>query len=93
MSFWDNVKKFTQPYADDEYDDEITEEVFDEEEAEERPTRSRRAPAFHFSSEEETENPVSSGIFNESCDLLLIFQFIVIQCFFIGIYIYFIWIP
>ena len=21
MSFWDNVKKFAQPYADDEYDD------------------------------------------------------------------------
>ena len=21
MSFWDNIKKFTQPYADDEYDD------------------------------------------------------------------------
>ena len=21
MSFWDNVKKFTQPYADDDYDD------------------------------------------------------------------------
>ena len=26
MSFWDNVKKFAQPYADDEYDD------YDEEE-------------------------------------------------------------
>ena len=21
MSFWDNVKKFTQPYSDEEYDD------------------------------------------------------------------------
>ena len=21
MSFWDNVKKFAQPYADDDYDD------------------------------------------------------------------------
>ena len=21
MSFWDNVKKFAQPYSDDEYDD------------------------------------------------------------------------
>ena len=26
MSFWDNVKKFAQPYADEEYDD------YDEEE-------------------------------------------------------------
>lgn len=58
MSFWDNVKKFTQPYADDdydEYDDEISEEVFDEEDAEERPARARRTPAFHFSAEGETE--------------------------------------
>ena len=29
MSFWDNVKKFTQPYADDDYDD------YDEDEYEE----------------------------------------------------------
>ena len=21
MSFWDNVKKFTQPYSDDDYED------------------------------------------------------------------------
>lgn len=29
MSFWDNVKKFTQPYADDDYDDfDDTEELF-----------------------------------------------------------------
>ena len=36
MSFWDNVKKFTQPYSDDEYDDEYEEEGvegFEEEEA------------------------------------------------------------
>ena len=43
MSFWDNVKKFAQPYADeeyDEYDDEMDE--FEDEEAAPR----RRAPAF-----------------------------------------------
>lgn len=29
MSFWDNVKKFTQPYADDEYDDfDDTDDLF-----------------------------------------------------------------
>ena len=56
MSFWDNVKKFAQPYSDDEYDDEYEEETvegFDEEAAaeEERPARSgRRTPAFNFSS-------------------------------------------
>ena len=57
MSFWDNVKKFTQPYSDDEYDDEYEEEGVEgfeevEETAEERPARSRRTPAFNFSSNE-----------------------------------------
>lgn len=28
MSFWDNVKKFTQPYADDEYDDFDDDDLF-----------------------------------------------------------------
>ena len=54
MSFWDNVKKFTQPYSDDEYDEYEEEglEGFEEEEAvaEERPARARRTPAFNFSS-------------------------------------------
>ncbi len=50
MSFWDNVKKFTQPYADDDYDDydEEEEETVDHyEEPEERPARrpARRASA------------------------------------------------
>ena len=60
MSFWDNVKKFAQPYADDddyEYDDDEV-EGYEEEEAEEeaieaRPAR-RRTPIFNFSAEEET---------------------------------------
>ena len=58
MSFWDNVKKFAQPYAEDddyEYDDDEL-EGYEEEEAEEaveaRPAR-RRAPIFNFSAEEE----------------------------------------
>ena len=58
MSFWDNVKKFAQPYADDDYDEEYDEEeevegYEEEEEVEARPAR-RRAPAFNFSSEEDT---------------------------------------
>ena len=42
MSFWDNVKKFAQPYADEDYD-EFDEEMdeFDEEEA----SAPRRRPA------------------------------------------------
>ena len=37
MSFWDNVKKFAQPYADEEYDEyeEDEYEEYDEEEYEE----------------------------------------------------------
>ena len=32
MSFWDNVKKMAQPYADDDYDDDYDEdeEYFDD---------------------------------------------------------------
>ena len=46
MSFWDNVKKFAQPYSDEEYDD-YDEELEDyTEEPEERPTPRRRTPAF-----------------------------------------------
>ena len=42
MSFWDNVKKFAQPYADDDYDDyDDEDEYLDDYEAEE-PVR--RAP-------------------------------------------------
>ena len=36
MSFWDNVKKFAQPYADDEYDDYDEDEKY-EDETTERP--------------------------------------------------------
>ena len=46
MSFWDNVKKFTQPYADDDYDDYDDEDELEgyEEEAEVRTSRSGRRP-------------------------------------------------
>lgn len=47
MSFWDNVKKFTQPYSDDDYDDYDDEENDDyEDEVRESAPRTRRAPAF-----------------------------------------------
>ena len=49
MSFWDNVKKFAQPYSDDEYDDYDEEDDYldDYEEPAEAPARreKRRAPA------------------------------------------------
>ena len=30
MSLWDNVKKFAQPYSDDDYDDYDEDEEYDE---------------------------------------------------------------
>jgi len=60
MSFWDNVKKFTQPYSDDddyeEYDDETTEAATDE--SDETATRSRRSSPF---SDSASAQPASSG--------------------------------
>ena len=46
MSFWDNVKKFAQPYAEDEYDDEYDDEYMDDFDEPEEPVRRapRRAP-------------------------------------------------
>ena len=52
MSFWDNVKKFAQPYSDEEYDD-YDDEMEDFGEIEEEPSpRKRRNP---FASERDTE--------------------------------------
>ena len=57
MSFWDNVKKFAQPYSDEEYDD--FEEEMDEFEAEEQePTRKRRTSPFS-SKESDTYTPAA----------------------------------
>ena len=73
MSFWDNVKKFAQPYADDDYDDYDDEELDEyEDEAEEvAPRSARRASAFNTSASTDTASdftapsapsaPVSSG--------------------------------
>ena len=55
MSFWDNVKKFAQPYAEDEYDDEYDDEYMDDYEEPEEPVRRapRRAPAAPVKQEHE----------------------------------------
>ena len=45
MSFWDSVKKFTQPYADDEYDD-YEDELEETEEEAVAPRSSRRTSPF-----------------------------------------------
>ena len=60
MSFWDNVKKFAQPYADDDYDDydEDDEYVDEYEEPAEAPAprREERRPAPAPVMEEEEED-------------------------------------
>jgi len=57
MSFWDNVKKFAQPYADDEYDEyDESVEGFDEE---------GPRPARHSEAGAESAAPASeTGSFN-----------------------------
>ena len=61
MSFWDNVKKFTQPYADEEYDDYEDElDELEDEEQEAAPRRRRPSP-FASTMEEETEYTAPSA--------------------------------
>ena len=63
MSFWDNVKKFAQPYADDDYDDyDEEDEYLDEEDEYEAPAprRATRGAA--------RRNPVSAPVEEEMED-------------------------
>ena len=63
MSFWDNVKKFTQPYADDDYDeyDDDDAEGYEEEETTSRFSRrsaldtDNEMTGFDFDDEPEKE--------------------------------------
>ena len=64
MSFWDNMKKMVQPYAEDEYDeyDEEYDEEYDDEPVAPAPRRERRRPApapmaMMEEEEEEDEEP------------------------------------
>jgi len=61
MSFWDNGKKFTQPYSDDEYDEYEDEVDTYEEEPQARPARERRNPLFSVSSSEESSFGASAA--------------------------------
>ena len=62
MSFWDNVKKFAQPYADDDYDDydeddDYVDDDYEEPAAAPAPRREkRRAAPAPVMEEEEEEN-------------------------------------
>lgn len=55
MSFWDNVKKITQPYSDEDYDDYDDEEGFEEEEQEPAPRARRSSPFASMNREPEKE--------------------------------------
>ncbi len=57
MSFWDNVKKLAQPYADDDYDD-YDDEVDEYEDEVEQPARRRAS----FVSDETEAAPVSTPV-------------------------------
>ena len=55
MSFWDNVKKFAQPYADDEYDDYDEDEEYEDEYDE--PEQPARRPSSRVSSRRSAPAP------------------------------------
>lgn len=55
MSFWDNVKKFAQPYSDEDYDDYDEEMDEYEEEAAEPAPRSGRRPSPFATSAQDTD--------------------------------------
>ena len=61
MSFWDNVKKFAQPYSDEDYDD-YEEEMEDyEEETVESAPRSRRTSPFATETQSESFEPAPAA--------------------------------
>ena len=54
MSFWDNVKKFAQPYSDEDYDDYDEEMEQYEDEAQEPAPRARRTSPFATATQDST---------------------------------------
>ena len=59
MSFWDNVKKFAQPYSEEEEYDEYDEEESFVAETEERAARPRRTPGMNTGAA--SGNPAPTG--------------------------------
>ena len=60
MSILDNLKKFVQPYSDDEYDEDYEDELDDlEEEVQEPAPRGRRPSPFATSAETENYTPAT----------------------------------
>ncbi len=64
MSFWDNVKKFAQPYTDEDYDDyEDGEEGFEDEMEEPAPRERRRPAAADLNTDSAAEAPAENTRF------------------------------
>ena len=61
MSFWDNVKKFAQPYSDDEYDDYDDDNEGFEEEVQEPAPRARRTSPFASVQPKEAPAPATNS--------------------------------
>ena len=61
MSLWDNVKKFAQPYSDDDYDDYDEEEEYDDYDEPKEPARRSRRPAPAPDPEPEEEEDYGFG--------------------------------
>lgn len=75
MSLWDNVKKFAQPYADDDYDDYGEDDDYlDDYEEPEKPAPARRkprrapapTPAPEEEEDEEADDDGFPGSFNDT---------------------------
>ena len=67
MSLWDNIKKFAQPYSDDEYEDEYDDDMNDfgvEDDVQDSEPRSRRASAFGTQKSASEYTPASGSGFN-----------------------------
>ena len=63
MSFWDHVKKFAQPYSDEDYDDYDEMDEY-EEEAQESAPRGRRTSPFASAEREPEPAPAASASAN-----------------------------
>ena len=63
MSFWDNVKKFAQPYSDEDYDDYDEMDEYEEEVQEPAP-RGRRTSPFASAAREPEPAPAAAATTN-----------------------------
>ena len=63
MSFWDNVKKFAQPYSDEDYDDYDEMDEYEEEVQEPAP-RGRRTSPFASAEREPEPAPAAAATTN-----------------------------